>query len=160
MNEILIKNWNEIVSPEDTVYHLGDFAMGDRTKISGILSRLNGTLILIRGNHDHKKCLESFETVLPNKILEIGGKSIELVHNPSHANSETDFVFCGHVHDAWAEKNVGDVIPADDRSDHKEKHDAFCARKRFINVGVDVRDFRPRTFEELIASLGEKNEKS
>ena len=33
MNEKIISNWNSVVSPEDTVYVLGDFAMGLPEKI-------------------------------------------------------------------------------------------------------------------------------
>ena len=29
MNEALIANWNSVVKPEDTVYHLGDFIIAD-----------------------------------------------------------------------------------------------------------------------------------
>jgi len=150
MNEAMIKSWNEVVSPEDTVYHLGDFAMGDRTKIPTLLSRLNGTLILIRGNHDHKKSLEFFENLFDRQVITINGCSVELVHNPSRAIGDADYVFCGHVHNAWTRKDGGDIIPADERADHKEKYGDFRVDRPFINVGVDVRGFRPRTFEELI----------
>ena len=30
MNKDLIKRWNSIVRPQDTVYHLGDFGMGNK----------------------------------------------------------------------------------------------------------------------------------
>ena len=33
MNETIINNWNSIVSDEDTIYHLGDFALGNKDSI-------------------------------------------------------------------------------------------------------------------------------
>jgi calcineurin-like phosphoesterase family protein len=41
MNETMIDNWNEIVKPQDIIYHLGDvtFRINDLAKI---MSRLNG----------------------------------------------------------------------------------------------------------------------
>ena len=47
----LIKNWNDLVKPEDTVFHLGDFCWGGTSKWREILSQLNGHIYLIRGNH-------------------------------------------------------------------------------------------------------------
>ena len=52
MNEILIKNWNSVVREEDTVYVLGDFIMGAADTVKTLIARLNGTIKLIRGNHD------------------------------------------------------------------------------------------------------------
>lgn len=52
MNEVLIKNWNETVGPEDTIFHLGDVALGPWEAWDGILTRLNGYKILVVGNHD------------------------------------------------------------------------------------------------------------
>jgi calcineurin-like phosphoesterase family protein len=52
MNAGLIANWNSVVSPGDTVYHLGDFALCGIEPALSILSQLNGTIHLIRGNHD------------------------------------------------------------------------------------------------------------
>lgn len=54
MNQILIDNWNSVVAPEDTIYVLGDFIMGRSNKkdIEKIVNSLNGTIVLVRGNHD------------------------------------------------------------------------------------------------------------
>jgi calcineurin-like phosphoesterase family protein len=50
MDEAMVKAWNERVRPNDKVYHLGDVVMSRRSL--GIMSRLNGDKVLIRGNHD------------------------------------------------------------------------------------------------------------
>jgi calcineurin-like phosphoesterase family protein len=50
--ELIIKNWNDLISPEDTVLHLGDFAFGKRSNFDNLTEILNGRIILIRGNHD------------------------------------------------------------------------------------------------------------
>lgn len=54
MNNIIINNWNSVVTNRDTVYVLGDVVFGaNNTHIYiYILSRLNGQKILIKGNHD------------------------------------------------------------------------------------------------------------
>ena len=54
MNEQMIKEWNEIVEPEDTVYILGDVAFMSGSDAGRMMMRLNGTKILIEGNHDRK----------------------------------------------------------------------------------------------------------
>lgn len=51
MNEALITNWNNVVKPNDTVFHLGDFAFGGSYIWNNVLSRLNGNIHLILGNH-------------------------------------------------------------------------------------------------------------
>lgn len=52
MNETYVKRWNEIVSEEDHVYILGDLMLGDNEKGIDCLTRLNGTLHVVLGNHD------------------------------------------------------------------------------------------------------------
>ena len=51
MNETLVDNWNRVVQPEDTVYHVGDVVFGGHEKHE-IIGRLNGKKRLILGNHD------------------------------------------------------------------------------------------------------------
>lgn len=53
-NEIIIRNWNKVVAPDDLVLHLGDVILGHDSLLDTILSRLAGRKILVRGNHDHK----------------------------------------------------------------------------------------------------------
>lgn len=49
MDAELILRWNEVVSDRDTVYHLGDFCLGNPTRY---LRQLNGDIQFVRGNHD------------------------------------------------------------------------------------------------------------
>lgn len=66
MDEQLIENWNSRVGPEDTVYHLGDFCFRNARGAEHYRSRLNGTIHLIRGNHDSqtvKHFSDLFESV-------------------------------------------------------------------------------------------------
>lgn len=59
MNEALKANWNAVVRPKDTVYHLGDFAhrAGHYDDLLKDFRQLNGRKILIRGNHDGRDTL-------------------------------------------------------------------------------------------------------
>jgi len=50
MNQALVDNWNRTVTEKDKVYMLGDVAI-PRHSLKW-LAKLNGTKILIRGNHD------------------------------------------------------------------------------------------------------------
>lgn len=52
MDLTLIDNWNNRISKDDEIYIVGDFgAVGYE---SAILEKLNGTIYLIKGNHDTK----------------------------------------------------------------------------------------------------------
>lgn len=109
MNETIIKNWNKVVSEDDTVYHLGDFALGDKSLIPNILERLNGHINLIIGNHDNLNIMESFEspfrceTVSWEEVIKVGKKTIIMNHFPfgSLPDPLTNYPIIqlhGHVH--------------------------------------------------------------
>lgn len=52
MNDAILKRYNEIVTPEDTVYILGDCMLMDNEKGIDYLKQLNGHKYLVIGNHD------------------------------------------------------------------------------------------------------------
>lgn len=52
MNETIIRNWNRVVGPDHTVFHLGDFAFTTDKYVTQIIRRLNGDIRLIYGNHE------------------------------------------------------------------------------------------------------------
>ena len=111
MNETLITNWNNVVKPEDTVYVLGDFVLGDPKLIPEFLNRLNGTIKLIRGNHDTPAKLKVYQElgieIKDIEYLTYKGRFFILCHFPIASeefmqmvvndNSEVINVY-GHVH--------------------------------------------------------------
>lgn len=52
MDDIMIGKWNNCVRPEDEVFMLGDFGLSSVHHLTDILQSLNGSKILIKGNHD------------------------------------------------------------------------------------------------------------
>lgn len=111
MNEKIIENWNSVVGPEDTVYHLGDFFMGPTQNIEPTVKRLNGNIILVRGNHDTANRLEIYKSLgievkdiayIPYKgrffiCCHFPINNEEFVKMARQDNSEVVFLY-GHVH--------------------------------------------------------------
>ena len=52
MDSAIIANWNALVRPGDTVWHLGDFVFSNSRPAASYLNRLAGEKHLIWGNHD------------------------------------------------------------------------------------------------------------
>ena len=135
----LIRRWNERVKKEDVVYHLGDLSFksandrgnGENVKPDYWLSQLNGNIILIQGNHDERN---GVKTKIQNLVIKIGGKRINLVHSPTHADYNCEINLVGHVHNSWLCKRY--------RQDFKFTD---C-----INVGVDVWNFKPVNWDEIM----------
>jgi calcineurin-like phosphoesterase family protein len=51
MNEVIVKNWNAVVGPNDIVYHLGNLAWTP-LEAEELLIRLNGSIKLLMGDYD------------------------------------------------------------------------------------------------------------
>ena len=100
MNEAMIKEWNDIVEPEDTVYILGDVAFMPAMKAALLLKRMNGRKILIEGNHDRKALKDiNFQKCFAeiHKYLDIvyNGTKCVMFHYPI---AEWDQMHRGSVH--------------------------------------------------------------
>jgi calcineurin-like phosphoesterase family protein len=54
MDEHIIEMWNKVVNKKDVTYVLGDVTM-ESTKFYPLLSRLNGVINVILGNHDKRQ---------------------------------------------------------------------------------------------------------
>ena len=68
-DEATIANWNSVVGPDDIVYHLGDLMLGDNEYGKRCVERLNGTIRLIRGNHDTDRRWNEVYPTIPNVEL-------------------------------------------------------------------------------------------
>ena len=80
MDSAIVKRWNERVTPQDLVYHLGDFAFDDHEPY---LELLNGQKHLILGNHDHSDWVKKttrWQGIRELKEIEVGETKIVLCH--------------------------------------------------------------------------------
>ena len=87
MDEALISNWNARVGADDSVYIVGDFSYNGGEAPTQYLSRLNGHLHLIRGNHDTglnhaERLLDYCDSVTDFLEIDDGGTHILLCHYP------------------------------------------------------------------------------
>lgn len=152
MDAALIDNWNRAVAPDDTVWVLGDFALGDRSRGLSYLPRLHGTKILVSGNHDtcwggqkngwrHQRTYldAGFAAVLDYSTLSLPGPRRGAPHRRvvlSH------FPYAGDSHD---QDRYGQFRPRDTGGwvVHGHVHGSYTVRNRGVNVGVDVWDYTP-----------------
>ena len=127
MNELMIESWNKKVKREDIVYHLGDVSFGSTGDTSKILSRLNGKIHLIEGNHDHKMikdhtCRSRFDSIQPYLKIKMGNVDVILMHyamriwDKMHYGS---YHLYGHSHNSMEHTPYGKSmdVGVDTRSD-------------------------------------------
>lgn len=159
MNETIVARHNEIVGPDDTTYHLGDFSLAFRP-VETTVKRLNGTHKLILGNHDfphpaHKKGRKNpelwrekyiecgFSSISLEETLEIDGKVVTLHHLPYKTLDDTHPTE-PHKYDKYRPADAGGILL------HGHIHQHWLTRGRMINVGVDRHNFYPVSLDRVI----------
>ena len=100
MNEAMVKEWNDLIEPEDTVYILGDVAFMSGSDAAKMVMRLNGVKILVRGNHDRKTLMDvnfrnAFAEVHEYLDITYNGTKVVMFHYPI---AEWDQMHRGAVH--------------------------------------------------------------
>lgn len=140
MNEVIISNWNKKVKPEDTIYVLGDFFMGMADGVEPILDRLNGKIILIRGNHDSKSKIEIYKR-----------KGIEVKDFDHFAYKGRYFILCHFPNES--EEFVRMIIQDNSEVVWLYGHVHSNAPKGFHNgayhIGVDTNNLTPVSIQEV-----------
>ncbi len=159
MHKGLVDGWNNAVDPGDTVYILGDIAMGDPEHTLKVLDRCHGYKVLFPGNHDrvhkmysHKSTYDRWIKIYLEHVDDIVF-DLDYVHDgmyrfnhfphtdrsPDHRGRDYSrwespddgkILFCGHVHEAWQTKLSPKGTP-------------------MVNVGVDVWNYAPVSLDTL-----------
>lgn len=132
MNEHIVQEHNKLVSPQDHYYCLGDVAFSkDASKISNLLSRMNGKKRLILGNHDdivnQPWLIQHFEKIMIWRIFK--EFEVTLSHIPLHESSiqeKSKWNVHGHIHQNKSPTN---------------KH---------INVSMEAINYQPQHLETLL----------
>lgn len=140
MNEELITRWNLVVKPTDTVYVLGDLAMGRIEDSRACIERLHGKIILIRGNHDTKARLEMYK--------ELGIEVHDIFYLPYKGRW---FIMC-HFPIA-SEEFIKMVIQDNSEVVNLYGHVHHNAEKGYVNgtyhVGVDTNNLMPVSLQQI-----------
>ncbi len=92
--ERLTENWQNVVKPEDTVVIAGDISWGlmmeESRKDFEYLDSLNGTKIILKGNHDY---WFTTKTKVEKELDNWGLKTIKILFN--NAYEYDDYAICG-----------------------------------------------------------------
>ncbi len=134
MDEELIRRHNKIVAPRDTVYFLGDltlFGQWQQSYVTQTVKALHGNKVLILGNHDNFNPFDYVKMGFESVHTELKIRGFVLVHDPMMLSGE-GHVLCGHV------------------------HRLFKWKGNAINVGVDVWDYEPVSYDTILALANDK----
>lgn len=146
MNEAIIENWNNLITPDDEVYHLGDIGFGNYKDVIKCISQLNGKIHLIKGNHDHTNLIKDLlnQNLIMScdlyKMINVEGYDLFMCHFPMYSwtNKERgSYMLHGHLH------TLNDTLPI--TPDH-------------YDVGVDKNDMKPVSFEQVIELIKAQNQ--
>lgn len=140
-DETILANINDVVKEDDVLYHLGDFSLGTRDKMNayreyrGKIKCKN--IIYILGNHSLKysecKDLGIFSEVHQYLERKIQGKFCCMFHYPI---------------DSWNHMSKGSYMCHGHCHSNEQSRDG-----RIIDFALDAHDFKPWSFDEVIAHM-------
>lgn len=149
MNETLINNWNSVVDEDSLVFHLGDFAWGGYNKWKDFRDKLNGHIVLIKGNHDEKNLTttgekELFDFVTYQMKIKIENRAVYLNHYPFlcyagiyREPQDQVWALHGHIH-------LGPTS-----LDGKDAPRMWYLYPTQYDVGVDMNNYTPISWKQV-----------
>ena len=148
MNTVMLERWNTVVTDEDIVYHLGDFAIGDVSIFTKWAQRLHGNIRILPGNMDrswHRDFVasEKAQVLAPLVLLEFP----EL----GTATRPQSIVLCHYSMQVWELSNHG--------SWHLfgHSHGKLKGVGLSFDVGVDCTDFKPLSLDQVAEKMTQLN---
>ena len=142
--QILLR-WNEVVSPEDTVYILGDLCMGgNEYEWNRIYKVLNGEKIFIIGNHDTANKIDKY-------VFDYG--MICMGHASLYRYSKKYQFYLSHypTYTANYEDKKHPLINLHGHTHQKTKF--FNNNPYMYNVALDAHNCTPVSIEQIIKDI-------
>jgi len=151
-DNLIINNWNQVVKPDDTVFHLGDFCFGDNEQAKEYFLRLNGHIYLIYNRFHHDRHWKKQDIYW--------GKSNHLVYflEPIYlfTHNEKILILSHYPQYIWDRKHYGSWHLFGHSQIDSIPDSIFC-----MNVSVTKIKYCPISFdevEEIMIKKGEQNE--
>ena len=128
MNETMLRNYNETIKDDSTIYFLGDMAFGrDSRSPKWWLSQLHGHIIYTKGSHDKGIRPTNTKDCYNSLTLETDKGKALLIHDPYDRQGWKGWVIHGHTHDTRM----------------------VNTRYRSICVGVEATNYRPVSLQQI-----------
>jgi len=174
MHRVLINNYNACVPESGVCYFLGDFGMGPSGEVKDFLSKLNGTKVLVRGNHDkgfNAMYNLGFDVVLNEASIHVSGERVTMTHCPlrgvlredvtgMRGAVETDHWHGEYKNEEYSVENNGQfLLHGHIHSPNGGKSTKILGRQ--MDVGVVANNYRPVSLSEIESwvALTKKGEK-
>jgi len=144
MDDVLINNWNSVVSPSDRVYCLGDFFFCGKERAIGIVKRLQGQKYWLFGNHDKKsrkwkELTDLFVWTGDYKEIRVSDDGADYRNRPFNK-----IVMCRYPIASWNGMHHGSWML------HGHSHGSYNIDKnKIVDVGSDVWDYTPVSYQRL-----------
>lgn len=145
-DNLIISNWNKTISKRDTVYLLGDITMEKPQLIKEYVAQLNGTIVVVAGNHDTRACCQVLRGMKIDVVGNIRYKGFILSHVPLHdvEVKHTRGNLHGHIHRSGEIEGLGLYNPK-------------RLSAKYYNVNCEFHDYCPILFEYIQADFKERN---
>lgn len=136
MDEVMIERHNEVITPQDKIYFLGDVCFR-LNRFHSIMPRLNGKKRLILGNHD-KFNMGDYQKYF-QKIMESWRpqRNMLFTHRPTYLNTE---------------KSDGELLV----NVHGHIHRGQIDNPIYLNVSVEETGYYPIHFSTIVEKFKQR----
>lgn len=140
MTDCLVSRWNEKISKQDTVYHLGDFTYGHDTDALKLFGKLNFKYLrIIFGNHDDAIRQLQHTRYKEQACVFFNGSFDEIkIYNQ-------EIVLCHYALKVWNKSHHG-AWHLYGHSHGTLPDDPYSLS---MDVGVDTNDYYPYSFDDI-----------
>ena len=142
----ILKNWNNIVTYEDTVYILGDLCMdGNEKEWNRIYENLNGKIIFIVGNHDTANKVDRY---IFDYEMECWGLAAIYKYSKKYR------FYLSHYPTYTANYDDDKSHPLINLYGHTHQKEKFFNNNPYMyNVALDAHDCTPISIDDIIKDI-------
>lgn len=159
MDGELVKRWNLCVGLEDTIYHLGDFTLGNEQVAGQYFSQLNGDIRVLANiwHHDRRwlPILDEYRgspwfhsaSGIPVSILQ----PLVVLEFPEYGDGKYSkaLVLCHYPLATWDRSHFGSYHL------HGHSHGKHQGSGLSLDVGVDSNQFSPVSIDDVVRRMQE-----
>ena len=151
-DQLIINNWNKVVTKRDLVYVLGDITMENQNEIPKYISQLNGRIVLIGGNHDTKQCCDVYRKLGITVMGCLKYKGFICTHIPVHPyelEQEDRQLLRGNIHGHVHRSDTIDGMEYEPKTDYGPL---------YYNVNTELHNYTPIAFDDILADFQQRKE--